>query len=408
MSYPTDFLRAVPKNDLHVHLDGSLRVETLIDLARSQNVELPSYTAEGLRETVFKPIYRDLDEYLTGFAYTCKVMQDEESLQRIAYELAQDNIAEGVRYMEVRFAPQLHVSDRLTFEQVMTSVDAGLRAARDEFNRSLTDDEPEFEYGIIVTAMRFFTPRFSSYYSDLARVHPYSSEDELIRMASFELAKAAVRLRTETDVQVVAFDLAGSEYGYPASAHHDAYDFVHAHFMKKTVHAGEAYGPESIFQAITKLNADRIGHGLRLFRTDMIYSEDVVDRDAYVRDLANYIADKRITVEVCLTSNLQTCPDLKTIRDHSLGQMLDINLSVCICTDNRLVSNTTVTRELELAIEGFDIGPKQLKNILIYGFKRSFFYRSYPEKRQYVRRITNHYERLERQFGVTASGSERA
>ena len=408
MRYPTDFLRAVPKNDLHVHLDGSLRVETLIELAREQSISLPSYSPEGLRETVFKPTYRDLNEYLHGFAYTCKVMQDQESLERIACELAEDNIAEGVRYMEVRFAPQLHVSDRLTFEQVMTSVDAGFRAARDAFNRTLAADEPEFEYGIIVTAMRFFTPQFSSYYSDLARVHPYSSEDELIRMASFQLAKAAVRLRDETGVQVVAFDLAGSEYGYPASAHHDAYDYVHAHFMKKTVHAGEAYGPESIFQAITKLNADRIGHGLRLFRTDMIYSDDVVDRDAYVRDLSNYIADKRITVEVCLTSNLQTCPDLKSVRDHSLGQMLDINLSVCICTDNRLVSNTTVTRELELAIEGFDIGPRQLKNILIYGFKRSFFYRSYPEKRRYVRGITNYYEQLERKYGITASESERA
>jgi adenosine deaminase len=209
-----------------------------------------------------------------------------------------------------------------------------------------------------------------------------------------------VKLRHESDVQVVAFDLAGSEYGYPASAHQDAYDFVHSNFMKKTVHAGEAYGPESIFQAITKINADRIGHGLRLFRSDMVYSKDVEDRERYVRDLANFIADKRITVEVCLTSNLQTCPDIKTIREHSLGDMLDKNLSLCICTDNRLVSNTTVTRELQLAIDGFNISPKQLKNIVVYGFKRSFFYGSYPEKRQYVRKIIDFYERLESEYGV--------
>jgi len=251
-----------------------------------------------------------------------------------------------------------------------------------------------------VTAMRFFTPAFSVYYDDLARVHPFSTEDELIPMASLELAKATVKLRETSDIQIVAFDLAGSEYGYPARAHQEAYDHVHSRFMKKTVHAGEAYGPESIFQAITKLHADRIGHGLRLFREDMIYGEEVTDRAAYVRDLANYIADKRITVEVCLTSNLQTCPDLKSIKNHSLGRMLDMHLSLCICTDNRLVSNTTVSRELGLAIEGFDIPPNQLKNILIYGFKRSFFYRPYTDKRRYVRTVINYYEHLEQEFGI--------
>ena len=401
VKYPAEFLKAIPKNDLHVHLDGSLRLETLIELARDQSIELPSTTPEGLKELVFKESYANLDEYLRGFAYTCSVMQDAESLERIAYELALDNILEGVRYVEVRFAPQLHISDKLSFEQVMEAVDKGLRSARDEFNAKLSDGEPPFEYGIIVTAMRFFTPAFSTYYGDLAKVHPYSTEDELIRMASLELAKASVRLRDSSDIQVVAFDLAGSEYGYPASAHQDAYDFVHEHFMSKTVHAGEAYGPESIFQAITKINADRIGHGLRLFRSDMIYSDHVGDKDQYVRDLANYIADKRITVEVCLTSNLQTCPDIGTIENHSLGQMLDMNLSLCICTDNRLVSDTSVTREIELAIEGFDVTPKQLKNIMIYGFKRSFFYRPYPEKRQWVRQITDHYERLEQEFGIS-------
>ena len=116
--------------------------------------------------------------------------------------------------------------------------------------------------------------------------------------------------------------------------------------------------------------------------------------------MANYIADKRITIEVCLTSNLQTCPDLKSIQDHSLGKMLDMNLSLCICTDNRLVSNTTVIKELDLAIAGFDIQPKQLKNMIIYGFKRSFFYNPYTEKRRYVRTIINYYERLEQEFGI--------
>ncbi len=400
MQYPPEFIRRIPKNDLHVHLDGSLRLQTLIELSKDQGVELPSETPEGLRELVFKENYADLNEYLKGFAYTCRVMQDPESLHRIAYELVQDNLEEGVRYLEVRFAPQLHMSSRMTFEDVMQAVDDGFRSARDEFNETITEDEPPFEYGIIITAMRFFTPAFSVYYDDLARVHRFSTKDELIPMASLELAKAAVKLRDTTDIQVVAFDLAGSEYGYPASAHQEAYEFVHSHFMKKTVHAGEAYGPESIFQAITKLHADRIGHGLRLFREDMIYGDEVTNHADYVRELANYIADKRIMVEVCLTSNLQTCPDLKSIKDHSLGKMLDMNLSLCICTDNRLVSNTTVSKELDLAVEGFDIQPKQLKNMIIYGFKRSFFYKPYTEKRRYVRTIINYYERLEREFDI--------
>jgi len=400
VQYPPEFIRRIPKNDLHVHLDGSLRLQTLIELSKDQGAELPSETPEGLRELVFKENYADLNEYLKGFSYTCRVMQDPESLRRIAYELVQDNLEEGVRYLEVRFAPQLHMSSRMTFEDVMQAVDDGFRSARDEFNETIAENEPPFEYGIIITAMRFFTPAFSVYYDDLARVHRFSTEDELIPMASLELAKAAVKLRDTTDIQVVAFDLAGSEYGYPASAHQEAYEFVHSHFMKKTVHAGEAYGPESIFQAITKLHADRIGHGLRLFREDMIYGDEVTNHADYVRELANYIADKRIMVEVCLTSNLQTCPDLKSIKDHSLGKMLDMNLSLCICTDNRLVSNTTVSKELDLAVQGFDIQPKQLKNMIIYGFKRSFFYKPYTEKRRYVRTIINYYERLEREFGI--------
>jgi adenosine deaminase len=250
--------------------------------------------------------------------------------------------------------------------------------------------------------MRFFTPGFSEYYSELARIHPYSEQDELIRMASLELAKATVRMSANTDVQVVAFDLAGSEEGFPAGAHEQAYSYAHKHFLNKTVHAGEAYGPESIFQAITKLHADRIGHGLRLFRSDMVYSDDVLDKEAYVDQLANYVAEHRITVEVCLTSNLQTCPDLADPADHSLGQMLERNLSLSLCTDNRLVSNTTASRETELAIETFSISPKQLKNIIIYGFKRSFYYKPYAEKRRYVRRIIDYYEKLEARYGVSA------
>jgi adenosine deaminase len=223
----------------------------------------------------------------------------------------------------------------------------------------------------------------------------------VIRAASLELAKAGVRLRRDTDIQIVGFDLAGSEYGYPASAHEESYDYVHKNFMRKTVHAGEAYGPESIFQAIAKLHADRIGHGLHLFDEDMIFSGSVQDKRAYIESLVNYIAENRTTIEVCLTSNMQTSPALKAIGEHSLRQMLGHKLSLTFCTDNRLVSHTTVTREIALALENFTIPPDQLKDIIVYGFKRSFYYHPYSKKRKWVRQVIDYYEKLEKQHGVT-------
>ncbi|HKK49505.1 MAG TPA: adenosine deaminase family protein, partial [Alkalispirochaeta sp.] len=367
--YPEEFVRAIPKTDLHVHLDGSLREQTLIDIAKEEKIDLPSYTPEGLNEIVFKSHYADLDEYLRGFGLTNKVMQREEHLEHVAYELAIDNFAEGVRHLEVRFAPQLHMSELLSFERVMHAVDAGLRRARTEINGALARDEPGFDYGIIVIAMRFFAPNFSQYYRALSAVHSYSDSSEIIQLASSELARATIKLRNESDIQVVAFDLAGSEHGYPAGDHEEAFDYVHRHFLNKTVHAGEAYGPESIFQAITKLHADRIGHGMRLFDPSHIRDPKISDPNRYIQQLVNYIADNRTTIEVCLTSNLQTAPDLTTVADHSLKKMLENKLSVSFCTDNRLISHTTVTDEIQLALNNFDITPKQLKNIIVYGFK---------------------------------------
>jgi adenosine deaminase len=282
----------------------------------------------------------------------------------------------------------------------MHGVDGGLRRAKKEINAGLADHEPEFDYGIIVIAMRFFAPNFSDYYRALSELHHYSSRREIIQMASSELARATVELRDESDVQVVAFDLAGSEYGNPAAEHQEAFDYVHKHFLKKTVHAGEAYGPESIFQAITKLHADRIGHGMRLFNPDHILDETIQDKDAYVRRLANYIADNRTTIEVCLTSNLQTAPDLTSVTDHSFGRMLDTHMSVTFCTDNRLVSHTSVTDEIRLAVNNFDIPPEKLRSIIVYGFKRSFSFKPYPQKREYVRKVIDYYEGLERDFGL--------
>jgi adenosine deaminase len=161
--------------------------------------------------------------------------------------------------------------------------------------------------------------------------------------------------------------------------------------LKKTVHAGEAYGPESIFDAITELNADRLGHGYYLFGTDKC-GVDVTDPDAYVRRLSEYVADRRITVEVCITSNLQTNPNIGHVKDHMFGRMLEERLSATLCTDNRLVSHTTITREYRLACDAFEMTPSQLRNTIIHGFKRSFFHGSYAEKRAWVRQIIDHYD----------------
>jgi adenosine deaminase len=398
--YGQDFIRAIPKSDLHVHLDGSLRLSSLIELAKERKIALPSFTEEGLNTLVFKDSYKDLNEYLSGFTWTLTVLQDAEGLERASYELAIDSWAEGVRYLEVRFAPQLHMSPTFPFEAVMLAVDTGLRRAREACNATLGPDEPPFDYGIIVSAMRFFDESFSEYYRNLCRALAYSTQQEVIRTASLELAKAGVRLRRDTDIQIVGFDLAGSEQGYPASAHEDSYDFVHKNFMRKTVHAGEAYGPESIFQAIAKLHADRIGHGLHLFDEGMIFSGSVQDKRAYIENLVNYIAENRTTIEVCLTSNMQTSPALKAVEEHSLRQMLSHKLSLSFCTDNRLVSHTCVTRELTLALENFAIPPGQLKDIIIYGFKRSFYYHPYPQKRKWVRQLIDYYETIEKKFGI--------
>jgi adenosine deaminase len=393
-----EFLREIPKTDLHVHLDGSLRLSTLIDLAKEKNVTLPSYTEEGMRELVFKDKYESLDDYLKGFSYTGAVMNTAESLERIAYEFAFDNFQEGVRYVEVRFAPQLHINDLLSFEDVVKSIDRGMRKAATEINKSIPSTQPEFRYGLIVCAMRYCNANFSSYYKNFFDMHKYSSERECISLASLELAKATVKLRDESDIPIVGFDIAGSEWGHPADEHKQSYDYVHKHFLHKTVHAGEASGPESIFSALTSCHADRIGHGLQLFREDKIIDTSITDKKSYISGLVNFLADSRITIEICLTSNLQTMPELKNIKEHSLSKMLDKRLSVSVCTDNRLVSNTSVCKELKLMTDNFNISEKMFKDIVVYGFKRSFFYGSYSEKREYVRKCIAYYESIAKKY----------
>jgi adenosine deaminase len=396
-----ELIRALPKTDLHVHLDGSLRLETLIELARVRRVPLPSETPEGLCELVFKPSYANLDEYLTGFAYTAAVLQHPDAIERTAYELAIDNIEEGVRYLEVRFAPHLHVSNRLTMEEVLVAVWKGLDRAEREHRSSeavIVQGEPPFRAGIIVCALRSFEPNYSWYYDHLCQVLTGMDNRSRARIASQQLAKEAVRIRDTRGVPIVGFDLAGQEHGFPAIDHQEAYQYAHEHFLNRTVHAGEAYGPESIFQAITGLHADRIGHGYHLFSPSLITNPAVKDRERFVHELAQYIADRRITIEVCITSNLQTNPSIGSVTNHKFREMLDARLSTTLCTDNRLVSHTTVSKELRLAIDTFHISADGLRDLVVYGFKRSFFPGEYREKRRYVRGVLDHYTRVLERF----------
>ncbi len=396
-----EFIDRIPKTDLHLHLDGSLRLKTLIELARKENVELPSYEEEGLKKLVFKDQYEDLADYLQGFAYTCAVLRNVENIERVAYELAADNIAENVRYIEVRFAPQLHVHDGLSMQDLFKAVAKGIERAKKTHNARpevRSDKDLPFEYGIIACAMRSFDEHMSPYYSRLISVLPSAPRKEILATASFEMARAAVEVRDSEDLPVVGFDLAGEEYGFPAYYHSAAYQYAHGHFLNKTVHAGEAYGPESIFQAITDCHASRIGHGTFLFREDMIQNTAVRDRKLFVNQLAEYIAARRITIEVCLTSNLQTTPAITSVEKHPLSQMLAHNFSITICTDNRLVSCTTPANELELMVKHLRITRHQFRNIIIAGYKGSFFPGTYNRKRAYVRRFIDLFERLEREL----------
>jgi adenosine deaminase len=388
-----ELIRRLPKTDLHVHLDGSLRLPTLIDLARARGVPLPSETPEGLEELVFRARYANLNEYLEGFRYTVAVLQDRESLERSAFELAEDCQREGVRYLEVRFAPQLHVQPGFDLAEVVRAVDRGLRRAAAEFNRRpevVSGEEPPFGAGILLCAMRFFLPQFSLGFARFFEALPEATEREIHTAASVQVARLAARLRRE-GLLVVGLDLAGQEKGYPAEDHREAYQVAHEAFLGKTVHAGEDYGPESIFQAIGDLHADRIGHGTWLFDETKITSRAVADPRQYVESLAEFIADKRITIEVCLTSNQQTVPELADdLRRHPFVKMRERRLSTTFCTDNRLVSKTSVTNEIARAIEAFALTPREVRDILIYGFKRSFYPGTYLEKRAYVRQVINY------------------
>jgi len=340
---PFEAFQSLPKTDLHVHLDGSLRLETILDLARQGRIELPANDEAGLRAAIgCGNQFGSLVEYLRGFDITLRVMQTEESLERIAFELAEDAHRENVLYMEVRYAPMLHTRRGLKLTRVVEAVLAGLRRARET-------------YGIKSNVI-------------LCGIRNISAE------SSYQMAELAVAYKGRG---VVGFDLAGAEADFPAKHHRKAFQLVRDNNINCTIHAGEAYGPESIAQAIHVCGAHRIGHGCRLRENG---------------DLLHYVNDHRIPLECCPSSNVQTGA-VATLESHPLKLYFDLGLRVTVNTDNRLITDTSVSKELFLAHRTMGIPFSDIKAIIVAGFKSSF--QPFHEKQAMLRRVSVELDRYD-------------
>ena len=330
-----EFVHSLPKAELHCHLDGSMRVETIIDLAKEQNVELPSTDVEELKRILEVGLNcKSLVEYLKPFDITCSVLQTSSALERATYELIEDCANENVRYLEIRFAPILHRDKGLRMIEIINAVMRGKDRGEKDF---------DIKIGIIICSIRHSDP----------------SESMLA-------AELSVALKNRG---VVGFDIAGAEKNFPVKDHIEAFFLIINNNINTTVHAGEAYGPESIDQALHYVNANRLGHGTRLRESG---------------DLMNYVNDHRIPLEMCITSNIQT-KAVKNFEDHPVRFYFDMGIRVTINTDNRMISNTTLTDELMLCVEKYGFNNKELARLIINGFKSAFL--SYSEKNKIINSV---------------------
>jgi adenosine deaminase len=333
MRLQLDVIRKLPKAELHCHLDGSLRPRTILELATAQGVKLPTRELGKLTRLLQAgKRTKNLGDYLKIFDYTLSVMQEKDALYRVAYELVEDCAEENIRHLEVRYSPILHRKKRLSFEDIVDPVIAGLRDAGAKYNVST---------GVIICGIRSMSPR-----------------------VSMELAELAVAYKGRG---VLAFDLAGQERDYPAKEHRGAFQLILKNNINSTVHAGEAFGPASIGQALHYCGAHRIGHGTRLIENP---------------DLMRYVNDHRIPLEVCLSSNVQTRA-VKSIKTHPCGEYLKKGLRVTLNTDNRLMSATTVSHEIQSAAQAYRLSVYEVKRVILNGFKSSFM--PYAQKARMLR-----------------------
>jgi adenosine deaminase len=338
-----EFIHKLPKTDLHVHLDGSVRIDTIIDLARKYDIELPTMDPEELRRLIVCGDHTvSLDDYLRGFPIVNMVLQNKEGLRRAAYELAEDAASENVRYMEVRYSPILHTNKGLKLTEISQAVIDGLRQAERDFN---------IKTGVIICGMRNMDPT-----------------------TSLKLAELAIAFKNKG---VIGFDLAGGELNNPAKEHKEAFDLSLKNNLNITIHAGEAYGPDSIHQAVHYCGTHRIGHGTRLVEDG---------------DLLNYVNDHRIPLEICIKSNFHTkaVPD---IRSHPIDFYIDYGLRVTINTDNRTISDTTVTDEYMLAINELKLDYPTIKYVILNGFKSAFL--PYKDRVRLINETLREFEELE-------------
>jgi adenosine deaminase len=316
-----ELLRRLPKAELHCHLDGSVRSTTLLELAREYGAPMPRQDADSLRQYMRASNVRSLEEYLERFSVTLSVLQTAEALERVAYELVEDARTDGVRYIEVRYAPVLNVRRGLSLGD---AVEASLRGlARAERDHGTVGR-------VILCALRHLDPNVSQETAELA---------------------AAYRARG-----VVGFDLAGPEAAHSAAPHARAFAYARQHGLACTCHAGEGAGAESVREAVHVCGADRLGHAARL-------GEDP--------SLVDYVGEHRIPLEICLTSNVQTGA-APSYERHPMRQYFDRGLNVVLNTDNRLMSDTTLTDEYALAAERLRFSLDELGTIAVNGFESTF------------------------------------
>ena len=330
-------LRRAPKVLLHDHLDGGLRPATVVDLARESGYAgLPSTDPAGLG-TWFRDAADSgsLERYLETFAHTVGVMQTPAALRRVAAECAEDLATDGVVYAEVRFAPELHVEEGLDLDSVVEAVLAGFAEGA---ARAATAGH-RIRVGALLTAMRH-------------------------NARSMEIAELAIRFR---DLGVVGFDIAGAEAGHPPTRHLDAFEYLQRENAHFTIHAGEAFGLPSIWQAIQWCGADRLGHGVRIVDDITVHDDGRVD----LGRLAAYVRDKRIPLELCPSSNVQTGA-AKSIAEHPIGLLRQLSFRVTVNTDNRLMSDCSMSSEMAALVEAFGYGWADLQWLTVNAMKSSF------------------------------------
>lgn len=330
-----DMIKRVPKVELHDHLDGGLRIETIIELSEKENLPLPSHDPEELKAWFVRGcMQKSLSLYLETFQYTIAVMQTKDNLERIAFEAIEDLAKENVVYAEIRFAPDLHTQKGLNLEEVVTAVLAGLDRGKAKTG---------LQYGLILCAMRNEDPAHT-----------------------LEIAELAVAF---SDRGVVAFDIAGDEYGHPPKKHLDAFQYIRNKNFNITIHAGEAFGVESIWQAIQICGAHRIGHGVRLVEDMHIEGSSILK----LGSLSQFVLDRRIPMEMCLTSNVGTGA-VESYEKHPFPIFFKNNFRVFLCSDNRLMSDTNLTKEFTIAAEKYNLSLRDIEKITINAMKSAFLH----------------------------------